>query len=49
MKSKLVSVGGVDAGQYGPDCTHVIVHNIVYVIFPLSLSFLVFQFICVDF
>lgn len=30
VKSKLVSVGGVDAGQYGPDCTHVIVHNTVY-------------------
>ncbi|WOG87272.1 hypothetical protein DCAR_0206495 [Daucus carota subsp. sativus] len=28
--SLLVSGGGVDAGQYGPDCTHVIVDNLLY-------------------
>ncbi|XP_074382905.1 BRCT domain-containing protein At4g02110-like isoform X1 [Apium graveolens] len=28
--SKLVSGGGVDAGGYGPDCTHVIVENLLY-------------------
>uniref|UniRef100_A0A6N2MWM5 BRCT domain-containing protein n=1 Tax=Salix viminalis TaxID=40686 RepID=A0A6N2MWM5_SALVM len=30
LKSKLVGGGGIDAGQYSEDCTHVIVDNIVY-------------------
>ncbi|XP_043721345.1 BRCT domain-containing protein At4g02110-like [Telopea speciosissima] len=29
IRSKLVSGGGVDVGEYGPSCTHVIVDNIV--------------------
>ncbi|KAL6978327.1 hypothetical protein U1Q18_019997 [Sarracenia purpurea var. burkii] len=29
-RSKLVNGGGVDAGQYGPNCTHVIVDKLVY-------------------
>lgn len=31
VRGKLVSGGGVDAGQYGPNCTHVIVDKIVHV------------------
>ncbi|EXB59333.1 BRCT domain-containing protein [Morus notabilis] len=30
VRSKLVEGGGVDAGQYSKNCTHVIVDNIVY-------------------
>ncbi|KAJ8899080.1 hypothetical protein K2173_010233 [Erythroxylum novogranatense] len=30
IRSKLISGGGVDAGQYSQNCTHVIVHKIVY-------------------
>ncbi|GAB2234557.1 hypothetical protein Drorol1_Dr00003812 [Drosera rotundifolia] len=30
VRSRLVSVGGVDVGEYGPDCTHVIVDKLVY-------------------
>ncbi|KAG5231688.1 BRCT domain-containing protein [Salix suchowensis] len=30
LKSKLVGGGGIDAGQYSEDCTHVIVDNIVF-------------------
>ncbi|KAL8191984.1 hypothetical protein R6Q57_028105 [Mikania cordata] len=30
VSRKLVICGGVDAGQYGPDCTHVIVDKLVY-------------------
>ncbi|OWM80069.1 BRCT domain-containing protein At4g02110 [Punica granatum] len=30
IRAKLVSSGGVDAGQCGPNCTHVIVGRIVY-------------------
>lgn len=31
MRSKLFEGGGVDAVNYGPDCSHVIVDKIVYV------------------
>ncbi|XP_055829936.1 BRCT domain-containing protein At4g02110-like [Solanum dulcamara] len=30
IRSKLVEGGGVDEGKYGPDCTHLIVDNIIY-------------------
>ncbi|XP_015077321.1 BRCT domain-containing protein At4g02110 [Solanum pennellii] len=30
IQSKLVEGGGVDAGKYGPDCTHLIVDSIIY-------------------
>ncbi|XP_015168036.1 BRCT domain-containing protein At4g02110-like [Solanum tuberosum] len=30
IRSKLVEGGGVDAGKYGPDCTHLIVDSIIY-------------------
>ncbi|KAA8543039.1 hypothetical protein F0562_021466 [Nyssa sinensis] len=30
VRSKLVGGGGVDVGQYGPNCTHVIVDKLVY-------------------
>ncbi|GAB2298366.1 hypothetical protein Dimus_032432 [Dionaea muscipula] len=30
VRSKLLSLGGVDAGQYGANCTHVIVDKLVY-------------------
>lgn len=30
VSRKLVDGGGVDAGQYGPNCTHVIVHKLTY-------------------
>lgn len=33
IRAKLVSGGGVDVGQYGPNCTHVIVGSTVYVSF----------------
>ncbi|KAL4572166.1 hypothetical protein LXL04_018935 [Taraxacum kok-saghyz] len=31
VSRKLVDGGGIDAGQYGPNCTHVIVNKLVYV------------------
>lgn len=42
--SKLVDGGGVDAGGYGPNCSHVIVDRIVYVSFvpaPLKWDFII--------
>ncbi|XP_049409416.1 BRCT domain-containing protein At4g02110-like [Solanum stenotomum] len=30
IRSKLVEGGGVDAGKYGPDCTHLIIDSVIY-------------------
>lgn len=31
IRLRILDGGGVDAGRYGPDCTHVIVDKAVYV------------------
>lgn len=36
MRAKLLEGGAVDAVNYGPDCNHVIVDNLLYVSFASS-------------